>query len=104
MARNVRDAAMLLNALAGHDARDPASLRDQAPDFLSGLDSGVRGLRIAWSTDMGYGVVDPEVASITSTAARVFEELGCTVDDPEFALDNPIPAFLMIFWTGNYTS
>ena len=104
MARNVRDAAILLNALAGHDSRDPASLRDAAPDFLAGLDSGVRGLRLAWSTDMGYGVIDPEVASITSTAARVFEELGCTVDDPGFVLDNPIPAFLMIFWTGNYTS
>jgi aspartyl-tRNA(Asn)/glutamyl-tRNA(Gln) amidotransferase subunit A len=53
---------------------------------------------------MGYATIDPEVAAITSTAARVFEELGCTVDDPEFALDNPIPAFLTIFYTGNYTS
>ena len=104
MARNVRDAAILLKVLAGHDSRDPGSMRDSVPDFLAGLDNGVRGLRIAWSTGMGYATIDPEVAAITSTAARVFEELGCTVDDPEFALDNPIPAFLTIFYTGNYTS
>ena len=104
MARNVRDAAILLKVLAGHDSRDPGSMRDSVPDFLSGLDNGVRGLRLAWSTDMGYAAIDPEVAAITSTAARVFEELGCTVDDPAFVLDDPVPAFLTIFYTGNYTS
>ncbi len=103
MARSVRDAAILLKVLAGHDSRDPGSMRDSVPDFLAGLDNSVRGLRLAWSTGMGYAAIDPEVASITSTAARVFEELGCTVDDPAFALDNPIPAFLTIFYTGNYT-
>ena len=103
MARNVRDAAILLKVLAGPDSRDPGSMRDSVPDFLAGLDNSVRGLRLAWSTGMGYAAIDPEVASITSTAARVFEELGCTVDDPAFALDNPIPAFLTIFYTGNYT-
>ena len=103
MARNVRDAAILLKVLAGHDSRDPGSMRDSVPDFLAGLDNSVRGLRLAWSTGMGYAAIDPEVASITSTAARVFEQLGCSVDDPAFALDNPIPAFLTIFYTGNYT-
>ena len=103
MARNVRDAAILLKVLAGHDSRDPGSMRDSVPDFLAGLDNSVRGLRLAWSTGMGYAAIDPEVSSITSTAARVFEQLGCSVDDPAFALDNPIPAFLTIFYTGNYT-
>ncbi len=104
MARNVRDAAILLEVLAGHDPRDPGSLRDSVPDYLSALDGGVRGLRMAWSTGMGYAAIDPEVASIASEAARVFEELGATVEEPEFALDDPVPAFLTIFYTGNYTS
>ena len=104
MARNVRDAAILLEILAGHDTRDPGSLRDRVPDFLNMLDGGVRGLRIAWSTAMGYAAIDPEVASITSEAARVFEELGCTVEEPEFVLDDPVPAFQAIFYTGNYTT
>ena len=104
MARNVRDAAILLEVLAGHDPRDPGSLRSPAPDFLEALDDGVRGLRLAWSTGMGYAEIDPEVASVTSEAARVFEELGCTVEEPEFVLDDPVPAFLSIFYTGNYTT
>ena len=104
MARNVRDAAILLEVLAGHDARDPASMRDPVPSFIDALDGRIRGLRIAWSTGMGYANIDPEVTAITSEAARVFEELGCTVDDPKFVLDDPVPAFLAIFYTGNYTS
>ena len=104
MARSVRDAATLLEVLSGYDARDPGSLRDRVPDFLDTLDSGVRGLRLAWSTNMGYAAIDSEVASITSEAARVFEELGCTVEEPEFVLEDPVPAFLAIFYTGNYTS
>ena len=104
MARNVRDAAILLQILAGHDARDPGSLRDRVPDLLDQLDAGVRGLRLAWSANLGYAAIDPEVASIASEAARVFEELGCTVEEPEFVLDDPVPAFLTIFYTGNYTT
>ncbi len=104
MARTVRDAAVLLQVLAGHDPRDPASMREIPPDFASGLDASLSGLRIAWSADMGYAVIDPEVVSVTSKAARVFEELGCSVDEPAFELEDPVPAFLNIFHVGNYVS
>ena len=79
-------------------------MRDPVPSFVDALGGGVRGLRMAWSTGLGYANIDPEVASIASDAARVFEELGSTVDDPNFVLDDPVPAFLAIFYTGNYTS
>ena len=104
MTRCVRDAAMLLQALAGFDRRDPASMREVPPDFADGLDSGVRGIRMAWSADMGYAAIDPEVVRVTSEAARVFEELGAVVEEPDFALEDPVPAFLDIFYTGNYAS
>lgn len=104
MARSVRDAAMLLQVLAGYDARDQISLRAIPPDFLDGLDQGILGLRIAWSLDLGYAAVDAEVAQITSQAARVFEELGCTVDEPDFRLENPTPPFMDIFYTNNCVS
>ena len=102
MSRTVRDSAMFLQAIAGHDPRDPNSLREAPPDFTAELNSGVRGLRVAWSTDLGYAAVDPEVASITSASARLFEELGCTVDESDIALDDPIPTFLDIFCTTGY--
>lgn len=104
MARSVWDAAILLQVLSGHDARDPVSLRETPPDFLHGLEQGASGLKIAWSLDLGYAAVDPEVAQITSQAAKVFAELGCTVDEPDFQLENPTPAFMDIFYTNNCVS
>ena len=104
MARTVRDAAALLQVLAGHDRRDPASMRDPLPNFQEGLEGNATGLRMAWSSNMGYAAIDPEVVSVTSEAARVFEELGCDVEEPSFTLDDPVPAFLSIFYVGNYAS
>lgn len=79
----VADAALILNVIAGPDLRDPTCLRDQPPDFMKALKS--RGklvqLRIAWSPDLGYATVDPEVLSVVQAAARSFEALGCCVEE-----------------------
>ncbi len=102
MSRTVRDSAIFLQAVSGFDPRDPNSLYEEPPDFTAELDSGVRGLRVAWSTDLGYAAVDPEVADMTSKSARLFEELGCSVDEPGIVLDDPIPPFLDIFCTTGF--
>jgi aspartyl-tRNA(Asn)/glutamyl-tRNA(Gln) amidotransferase subunit A len=80
------------------------SLRDRPVDYLANLDDGVRGLKIAWSQDLGYATIDPEVAAVTAEAARIFEELGCSVDQPSFQLDDPATAFRTIFYTNNFAS
>ena len=90
--------------MSGHDPRDPGSLRKTPPDFSEGLDQEIQGLKIAWSNDLGYAAVDPEVAQIASEAAGVFEELDCTVDQPVVQLENPTPAFMDIFYTMALTS
>ena len=90
MTTNVRDAALLLQALAGPDDRDANMIRETPPDFLSALDSGVAGLRIAWSTDFGYAGIDPEVAAATSEAARIFEEIGAIVEEPGISMEQPV--------------
>ncbi|MBI4338026.1 MAG: amidase [Chloroflexi bacterium] len=89
ISRTVRDAAMLLQVLAGPDSRDPVCLRDEPPDFSAGLGKGVRGLRVAWSADLGYAAVDPEVLEVCSKAARVFAELGAKVEEADLALEDP---------------
>ena len=104
MSRTVADTALLLQVLAGQDSRDPTSMRESLPDCLANLNGGVRGWRIAWSADMGYAAVDPEVISVAGQAARVFDELGATVEEPELVIDNPFPAFWDLFATGTYTS
>jgi aspartyl-tRNA(Asn)/glutamyl-tRNA(Gln) amidotransferase subunit A len=104
MARTVRDTAMLLQVMAGPHDRDANMLRQPPPDFLDGLDSGVKGLRIAWSPDLGYATVDPEVARVTAEAARVFEELGASVDEPGVAMEQPFGRMGAIVSANAYAS
>ncbi len=104
MSRTVADTALLLQALAGPDSRDPTSMRQTPPDFSAGLTAGVRGLRIGWSADFGYAAVDPEVAKITEQAAGVFQELGAQVEDARLDIEDPFPAFWDVFATASYTS
>ena len=104
MSRTVADTALLLQVLAGPDSRDPNSIKETPPDFSAGLGRGVEGMRIAWTPDYGYAAVDPEVAEITARAARVFEELGATVEDAPLQLEDPFDAFFDVFATATYTS
>ena len=104
MSRTVGDTALLLQVMAGADSRDVTSMREEPPDFSAGLEGGVRGWKIAWSPDLGYAAVDPEVAAITRRAAEVFQELGADVQEAGLALEDPFPAFWDVFATASYTS
>ena len=87
MARNVNDAAMLLDVMAGYDRRDPMSLDDPAESFEEAAISENVPPRIAFSPDLGVTPVDPEVAEICERAALRFEELGARVEkaQPDFS-------------------
>ena len=102
--RTVRDSAILLQALAGWDGRDAASLRDTPGDYLAALDRDVGELRIGWSPDFGYAAVDPEVVDVCGKAAQVFGELGCEVGDSGFSLDAPQEAFRVLFAVNTYAT
>lgn len=97
MTWTVRDAALLLQAISGYDARDVHSLRGKPPDFLGALEGGVRGLRIAWSATLGYATVDPDVAATCQRAARILEELGAMVEEPPLRLEHPFTYFLTLY-------
>ena len=104
MTRTVADSALLLQVMAGHDARDPVSLRSPVPDYMAAVDRDVSGLRLAWSPDYGYAHVDAEVVAITSKAARVFDELGCSVDETTLSFGSPWDAYATISSAGSYRS
>ena len=97
LSRTVRDSALLLQVLAGHDSRDPNSLRHKTPDFLAALNRGIKGLRIAWSPNYGFASVEDEVLHITSDAARVFQVLGAHIGDAKLKMDDPYQAFGPIY-------
>jgi aspartyl-tRNA(Asn)/glutamyl-tRNA(Gln) amidotransferase subunit A len=88
MTRTVADAALMLTVIAGGDPRDRFSW-SSGVDYLAALDQDVRGLRVAWSPDLGYAKVEPDVREATAAAARTFETLGCVVEEVSPALPNP---------------
>lgn len=81
IARTVADAALMLNVMAGPDDEDPTSLPDMNIDFTEEIKKPIDGLRIAWSSDLGLGYVDPEVSAICRSAMDAFEELGAVVEE-----------------------
>lgn len=102
MTRTVRDAALLLGAIAGPDDRDLLSLPADATDYLAACEGGIRGLRVAWSPTLGYAKVDSEIASITDAAARSFEKtLGCQVEVANPGFESQHHHFA-ILWTMSY--
>jgi aspartyl-tRNA(Asn)/glutamyl-tRNA(Gln) amidotransferase subunit A len=73
---SVRDAALVLNAISGHDPRDPASARRDAPDFLPPADCSVRGLKIGVPENFYFERLDPEVESSVHSALALAQSLG----------------------------
>lgn len=87
MARTVEDVAVLLDVMSEPDPRDWTALPPPTRSFRIGLANGVSGLRVAFSPDLGYVDVDPQVAATVARAAEHLAELGAQVAqvDPGFA-------------------
>ena len=80
MTRTVRDSAIMLNAISGHDPRDPSSANVPNQDFADGIESGVEGVRIGIPDDFFYDVIDPQVSEAICAASGVLAELGAVVE------------------------
>lgn len=79
--RTVEDAALVLNAIAGYDAADPASIRTPVDDFTSDLAGGVRGLRIGVPRPYFFSQLDDEVGAAVEHALAELRTLGADVRD-----------------------
>lgn len=90
LTRNVTDSAVVLNAMAGYDRRDPASVNVPVPDFTEGIDGGVSGLRIGIPRNFYTQNVDPEIAEATRQSALIFEKLGAELVE----VDIPLPELI----------
>ena len=84
MTRTVEDTAFMLQAIAGHDPRDPTSSRSPVPDYSRSLREDIRGIRIGlprhyfFDDDPG---VNREVVAKVEQAVSVLEELGAHVEE-----------------------
>ncbi|WP_322510870.1 amidase [Chloroflexus sp.] len=81
MARTVSDIALILQAIAGPDPRAPLSISEPASIFAQPLERDLRGVRIAWSPDLGGLPVDPRVSVVIAAQRSIFEQLGCVVEE-----------------------
>ncbi len=86
----VADTALLLDVMAGPDARDRTCLPSPPGRYLDALDElDLSGLRVAWSADLGFAIVDPEVASMAEAAARAFvEATGAQLVDTDLTFED----------------
>ena len=83
MARNVADVALMFSAIAGPDARSPISIDASGSPFAAPLDRDFTGVRVAWWKSLGGVPVDPRVRETVNAQRRVFESLGCIVEEAE---------------------
>jgi amidase len=81
MARTVEDVALYLSVMAGPSTRDPMSISEDGARFRAPLARDLKGVRIAWSPDMGGLPVDKRVTRVIEAQRRVFEDLGCIVEE-----------------------
>ncbi|MBA3702802.1 MAG: amidase, partial [Rubrobacteraceae bacterium] len=100
MASTVADAALMLNVLAEPDVRDWTSLPPDHVDYVDDLEGGIEGLRVAFSPDLGYVSVQPEVQEAVRAAVRVFEDMGAKVEQTDPGFGDPVEAFNVHWYSG----
>jgi len=79
--RTVRDAAALLQTIAVHDPRDSTSSTESVPDYLSGLEGGVAGMKLGVPREYFVPGMDAEVEQAVRSAAAELEKLGAKIVD-----------------------
>ncbi len=93
MARNVADAALLFDAIAGSDPRAPLSMTAPPVATRGALERDLAGVRIGWSPDLGGLPVEPEVLTVLDGGRAVLEALGCVTDESAPDLDGAHEVF-----------
>ncbi len=105
MARTVCDVALMLTAMAGPDPRSPTALAEPGSTFTRPLNREFRGVRVAWSRNLGGLPVDPRVTAVIEAQRHVFEGLGCVVRDAEPDLSDADEIFKVLrAWRFELTS
>ena len=101
LARTVRDAAIMLQVMAGPDPRDPTSFQGPQPDYLAACErTGLGDLRIAWSLDLGFATVAYPVRANAERALARLREAGAVVEEATPEIPYPFDIFAPIALAG----
>ncbi|PMR75491.1 amidase [Billgrantia endophytica] len=101
MTRNVRDAVRMLNVIGRYDYRDPYMTHGMPKDWGEEMDLGLRGLRIAYSEDLGYATVDKQIARRVRQAAERLAALGAEIVEIHPGFESPIKTFQTLWFTAS---
>ncbi|MGI8332347.1 amidase [Actinomadura scrupuli] len=96
IARTPADAALLLAGLCGQDPGMPLARPDRPADFLDLRPADLRGLRVAWTPDLGDLAVEPAVTAVLDRARKALEDLGCEVVETAPALSDADEVFQVL--------
>ena len=96
--RSVRDAALMLSALARFDGRDPFSLPDDPRDWRDGIEHGVAGLRVSVLRRPGFDApVDADGVAAVEQAAAILADAGAEIEDEDPGLPDISAAFCSVW-------
>lgn len=102
-AMTVTGVAQMMNVITQADARDWTSLPYEANDYTNSLHSGIQGLRIAYSPNLGYAKnVHPEIAAATAQAAHFLQALGAVVEQVDPGIEDPLDVTTGLWFAGAY--
>ena len=102
IARTVADVALLLSAIAGPDPRSPLSIDEDPAKFAAPLEKSFKGVRVAWWRGLGGIPFEPEIRRVVDANRRVFEDLGCVVEEAEPDFAGVDEAFPLLRYVGNH--
>jgi aspartyl-tRNA(Asn)/glutamyl-tRNA(Gln) amidotransferase subunit A len=81
LTKTVRDAALIMNAIAGHDPQDSTSLNERVPDYVAKLGKDLRGIRLGVPKEYMIEGTDPQVKAAINTAVKQMNSLGAEIVD-----------------------
>ena len=79
LTRTVRDNALMMQAIAGHDPNDPVTSTMPVVDYGAELKKDVRGLKLGVPENFFYDGVDPEIRALVEASLKTYEDLGCVI-------------------------
>lgn len=95
--KDVRDNALVMNAIAGHDPLDSTSANIEYPDYTSFLQNDIKGLRIGIPKEYFVEGIDPEVNQAIKAAINKFEELGAICEETSLPhTEYALPVYYLI--------
>jgi len=102
IARNVSDVALFLSAIAGGNPRSPLSINEDPAQFRKPLGKDFKGVRVAWWRGLGGIPFEPEIRRVVDGSRKVFEDLGCVVEEAEPDFADLEQAFPILRYVGNH--